>query len=87
MRGPALGADDLRELLDRGALEEGGEGQVLVQLLGDAREHPRGQQRMAAELEEIVAHTDVRQAQRLLPYLDQLHLEGIGGRSILAIPE
>ncbi len=63
----AGGLDDRRQPGDRRRLEEGANRQVDFEGLADAAEDPRHQERMAAEVEEIVVDADRLAPERLAP--------------------
>src|SRR5579862_3469795 len=80
MKRPSIATQSSGQFLDGGCLKEHSQGQRLVQRLPNAMHEPRSQQRMTAQLEEVVTNADRLPAQNIFPDSDQLHLEGVGSR-------
>ena len=74
MRGNAGGSrlpDQSGQLTDRARLKQRGEVQILLIGLLDLAEHANGNQRMAAQVEEIVVSTNRLHSQQFLPPLSE----------------
>ena len=69
--------DRQREPFEAGLLEDPAEGHAEAQRLSDPRDEPRGQQRVPAELEEVVLDADALDLQQVLPDLRQRRLRGV----------
>ena len=69
---PQHAGEDLGQLFDRGSGQERFQGEVLAQVLVDLGEQPCRQQRVAAELEEVVIDPDGTTLGQLFPDRDQL---------------
>ncbi len=72
-------AEPAGQLGDGGRLEQQAERQLDRQLAADARDHLGGQQRMAAEREEVVVNADARPLQHLGPDLRERDLGRCAG--------
>ena len=78
--GQARPAQRRGQALDRGAAEQRSERQVPAEALADAGHERHREQRVAAEVEEAVAHADRPHLQELLPEADELQLERVARR-------
>src|SRR5215217_1552314 len=67
--------DEQREAADRRRLEEAAQRQFHSKLLTQARRHHRREQRVSAELEEVIVHTNRLNPEQLLPRARQVFLE------------
>ena len=67
LRAQSLVAHRQRELLERRVREQHGERDLDAELRLDPVDHPRREQRVATEVEEVVARADVPDAEQLLP--------------------
>ena len=74
--------DRPRHLLDRGRLEEFTQGEVHPEALADLGEDAHRRERVAADLEELVADADPLQAEHAAPDLDQRRFELVRGRGV-----
>jgi hypothetical protein len=76
--------DGFRELTDSGPLEQDPERQLDIQLSADPRNQPRREQRVSAQLEEVVVDPDAlrHQVQDLGPDGDQPHFRRIARRCV-----
>ncbi len=79
-----LGVDGARELLQRGRLEERAQGQLHLERRADARHHLGGQQRVAAQREEVVVTADLLHPEHLGPERGESLLRLGSGRHVRA---
>jgi hypothetical protein len=80
---PAAGnhrADELGAGLDGLRVEQHRDGQVDREQLADAGEQPHGDEAVPAEVEEVVVHADVADAEQLLPQIGERLLDVVAGR-------
>src|SRR5215468_11167864 len=79
-RGPRIFAQKVREIFDSGALKQRRHRDALLSAFFDAGNELHYEQRMAAQLEEIIRDADRMHVQQLFPYLYQLLLQSITRR-------
>ncbi|CRM02563.1 hypothetical protein [Pseudomonas sp. 31 R 17] len=84
--GAALLAEGAHEITQQGLLEQGLECDFQRQCLTHPRHHPRGQQGMPAQLEEVIVETDLRHLQHLGPDRRDLLFARGDGRQVALVP-
>src|SRR5207245_11353142 len=85
LRLAALAADEAAQGLHRWPLEERGHRNLGVQLRLDPRHDLDGEQRMAAEAEEVVLDPYLADTQQLRPDSCDLLLGGVAGRDVAVL--
>ena len=90
LRGPfrdRFAAEVGGKLLDAGMGEEGVDGNLLSELLGERHDEAQSKERVAAHLEEVVRNTDLSPFEVRLEDGEDLRLDGVARRDLLALLE